>query len=334
LEPWDNRERFIRYSPKRGEDMSKALALPVLLGFSVLLAASSALAESRIEKILKLEPGGRFVLETDEGNVTVMGTSSPRAGVVITSNRDNLDSLFHFSFEGDGRLARVTARREPLWGRGGSLHFEVEVPAQTQLEIKTGDGNIEASGMRGDADLNTGDGKIEVSGLGGKLTAHTGDGNIRLREITGSVQVRTSDGNIEANSIDGALNARTGDGWIRLEKVTGDVVAGSGDGDINIESAGGRVEAKTGDGKVRVVFGKANASGGELETGDGSVDVTLDRTVNLNVEASTTDASVTTDLPIKLSAPLSESHLAGSIGSGGARLIVRAHDGPVRIEAR
>jgi DUF4097 and DUF4098 domain-containing protein YvlB len=316
--------------------MSKALVLPLLVGLSIVLLASSAPADSRIEKSLKLESGGRFVLESDEGSVTVMGTSAPGARVVITSNRDDLEDLFHFSFEGDAKLARVTARREhqPSWGRGVSIHFEVQVPAETQLEIKTGDGNIEASGMRGDADLNTSDGNLEVSGLAGKLTAHTADGNIHLREITGSVQVRSSDGNIQANSIDGALNARTADGWIRLEKVTGSVVAATGDGDINVEDAGGRVEAKTSDGKVRVAFAKANASGGELETADGSVDVTLDRAVNLNVEASTTDNSVTTDLPIKLSGESSGSHLAGSIGSGGARLIVRAHDGPVRIEAR
>jgi hypothetical protein len=316
--------------------MSKALALPLLVGLFVLALAPSALAQSRIEKSLKLEPGGRFVLESDEGNVTVMGTSSPGARVVITSNRGDLESLFHFSFEGDAKLGRVTARREhqPSGERGVSIDFEVQVPAQTQLEIKTGDGNIEASGTRSDADLNTSDGNLEVSGLAGKLTAHTADGNINLREITGSIQLRTSDGNIQANSIEGALDARTADGWIRLEKVTGDVVATTGDGDINVEDAGGRVEAKTADGKVRVAFAKANASGGELETGDGSVDVTLDRAVNLNVEASTTDDSVTTDLPIKLSGESSESHLTGSIGSGGATLIVRAHDGPVRMEAR
>jgi hypothetical protein len=318
--------------------MKKSCTLSILAGTAAVVLATSlsARAEYRLEKNLKLDPGGSFVLNADEGSVTVTGMPGAGARVVITANREDAESFFSFGFDEGAGMARVTARRKhhPSWGKGVSIHYEVKVPTQAQLEIKTADGNIDTSGLRGDADLGTGDGNIEVSGLVGRLTAHTGDGNINLREVSGNAEVQTNDGRIDVTALDGALSARTGDGSIRLEKVTGDIIARTGDGSIHIQDAGGRVEAKTGDGKVEVALVKGNARGGELETGDGSVRIVLDPAVSLNVEASTTDSSITTNLPIKVSGVLSGSHLAGSLGSGGALLLVRAHDGPVHIEAR
>ena len=54
------------------------------------LAAGTALAESRMEKSLKLEPGGQFRLETPMGRVTVTGTSDPGVRLVVTSKRDDM----------------------------------------------------------------------------------------------------------------------------------------------------------------------------------------------------------------------------------------------------
>jgi hypothetical protein len=47
----------------------------------LLLSLSAAVGESRMEKTLRLEPGGRFSLDTDLGSVTVTGTSATRASL-------------------------------------------------------------------------------------------------------------------------------------------------------------------------------------------------------------------------------------------------------------
>ena len=130
------------------------ILLAVVAAFAL---APAALAETRIEKALKLEPGGRFVLESDQGSVVINGTSSSGAKVVITSNRDDIQSIFDFTFAGDSGEARVTARRKDRfgWSNHISLHFEVEVPSKTSVNIKTGGGSIEAFRLKGDAELYT-----------------------------------------------------------------------------------------------------------------------------------------------------------------------------------
>ncbi|HEY3171220.1 MAG TPA: hypothetical protein VGK86_01465 [Thermoanaerobaculia bacterium] len=89
-----------------------ALPLPVLFA----LAPLSLPAESRIERTLKLDPGGRFALDTEMGSVTVTGTDAPGARLVVTSKRRELDDLLRFTFREDPRSVSVTARR-----RGGHV---------------------------------------------------------------------------------------------------------------------------------------------------------------------------------------------------------------------
>ena len=129
----------------------------ILVVVALIVPALATLAEasSRIEKTLKLEPKGRFVLKSDVGSVTLTGASSSGAKVVITSDRDDLEGLYDINFEENPGSASVTVRRKDHfgWREHASVHFEVEVPSQTQTEIRTGGGSISLSSLRGDSEL-------------------------------------------------------------------------------------------------------------------------------------------------------------------------------------
>lgn len=305
--------------------MLAALAVPVHGG-----------AESRIEKTLKLEPGGQFVLDSDAGSVTVTGSNRSGARVVITSNRDDLEKLFHFSFEEGAQAARVTARKERGfgWPKSVSIRYEIEAPTKTSLEMRTGGGAISVYNIRGDSSLKTSGGHIEVSGLAGRLDASTSGGGIRLREVTGDARVKTSGGSIEVGSLSGSLRGNTSGGPIRVERVEGDADVGTSGGSIEIGGAGGRVAAHTSGGSVRVSFDRGDARGGELETSGGSIRVSLDPKVNLSLDASASGGGVTTNLPVTVLGRLTGSSLHGSLGSGGEMLRMRTSGGSIQIEAR
>jgi hypothetical protein len=292
--------------------------LSILLVAALVTAALATLAEasSRIERNLKLEPKGRFVLESDVGSVTLTGASSSGARVVITSDRDDLEGLYNINFEENPGSASVTVRRKDRfgWSEHTSVHFEVQVPSQTQTEIRTGGGSIELSNLRGDSELKTSGGAIEVSGLSGKLDAKTSGGPIHLQEVDGDARVDTSGGKIEAASIDGSLTAHTSGGPIRVDRVTG------------------YVEAETSGGPISVNFGRGNARG-VLETSGGSIEVELERSANLEIDASTSGGSVTSDLPIRVVGKISSSSLHGSIGSGGETLRLHTSGGSIHIRA-
>jgi DUF4097 and DUF4098 domain-containing protein YvlB len=305
----------------------------ILIG--LLVPVLSARADPRMEKALRLDPGGRFSLQTDLGSVTVTGTSAPGARLVITSRRRSLDDLLRFTFREDAASASVTARRRHgrlfSWNRsGGDVHFEIQVPMQTALDIDTSGGAIKIAGLRSEAKLETSGGGIQVRDLAGDLDGHTSGGGIKLERIRGNVRVETSGGGIEGSEIDGPIDADTSGGSVRLDRVSGDIHAHSSGGGIHIFEAGGRVEADTSGGGIEASFARGNGSGGTLETSGGGIEVSIDPTVGLRIDAS--GNSVKADVPITVQGSISRGKLQGNMGGGGQLLRLRTSGGGVRIQ--
>lgn len=313
----------------------KARALPVaatLAGLAWLLAAPAA-AEDRIEKDLKLDPGGEFRLETDLGGVTVTGSPDAGAHVVITSRRKDLNDLLTFRFEEGAGSARVIAKKKHhSWfsDHGDNVQYEVRVPAQTRVMVDTSGGSIKISGLRGRAKLDTSGGGIRVDDLAGDLEADTSGGSIHLADVKGTVRAQTSGGGIEGRNLDGSVHAESSGGSIELEKVTGDLEAETSGGGIRIVDAGGRVHADTSGGSIEASFTKGNSKGGTLETSGGGIEVSVDPEADLSIQAS--GNSVKTDLPLRVQGEISRGNLTGSLGKGGNTLRLHTSGGSVRIQ--
>jgi DUF4097 and DUF4098 domain-containing protein YvlB len=295
----------------------KKLSILLLAALVVPVFATLAAARSHIEKTLKLEPNGRFALDSDVGSVTLTGRSSSGVHVLIEADREDFESRYSINFEESSGSASVTVRRKDhfSWNEHGSVHFEVEVPSQTQTEVRTGGGSVTLSGLHGDSELKTSGGSIDVSGLSGKLDAKTSGGSIHLREVTGDTRVDTSGGPIEVDSLDGSLTAHTSGGSIRIDRVSG------------------YVEAKTSGGPIHANFGRGNSRGGVLETSGGSIEAVVDRSANLDIDASTSGGHVESDLPVRVVGKISSSSLHGSLGSGGETLRLHTSGGSIHIKS-
>ena len=309
---------------------------PLFCLVGLLLAAGPAFAETRLEKTLKLEPGGEFRLDTDIGRVTVTGTSSPGVRLVVTSRRDDLNDLLSFRYEEGGRSASVIARKKHhldfLFGNwSSSVRFEVEVPAETAVNVHTSGGGISLAALRSPAKIETSGGGIEVRDLVGDLQADTSGGSIHLRDIKGKSRVETSGGGIEALNLEGPLKAETSGGSVNLERVSGDIHAHSSGGGIHIREAGGRVDADTSGGSIEASFARGNARGGSLESSGGGITVSLDPAVGLAIDAH--GNSVSSDLPLTVQGEISRRSLRGNLGRGGENLRLRTSGGSVRIRS-
>jgi Toastrack DUF4097 len=285
-----------------------------LLMAALIAISVAACADSRIEKALSLAPGGQFVLQSDAGSVTVTGSSASGAKIVITSNRDDLGSLFNFDFSSSDGLAQVTARKKGFqWFSNVNLHFEVTVPSQTRLSIKTGGGSIKVSSLQGEQDLRTSGGSIDATDVHGHVAAQTSGGSINVRGVTGDADLGTSGGGITVSSLTGSLKAGTSGGPIHIDGVTG------------------RAVAHTSGGSIHAAFAKGNSQGGDLSTSGGSIRASLDPAVNLDIDASTSGGSVSTDLPLRVQGTISHSKLHGTLGSGGPTLQLHTSGGSIRI---
>jgi hypothetical protein len=292
-------------------------------------------AESRMEKSLRLDAGGRLSIDTDMGSVTVTGNSTAGVRMVVTSRRRAVDDLLRFDFREDPGSVGVTARRKHGrifgWvGSGESVHWEVQVPAQTQLDIDTSGGRIKIEGLRSDARLKTSGGGIAVRDHVGDLNGDTSGGGIALERVRGRVRVETSGGGIQGMEIDGPIDAETSGGSVRLDRVSGDIRAHSSGGGIHIHEAGARVEADTSGGGIEASFAKGNARGGSLETSGGGIEVSVDPSVGLRIDAS--GNSVHADLPITVQGSVHRGKLQGTLGGGGELLRLHTSGGGVRIQ--
>jgi DUF4097 and DUF4098 domain-containing protein YvlB len=302
---------------------------------SILAAAALALAvgyapADTLQRTLKLAPGGRLVVDTALGAVTVTGTSEPDARVVITARQD-LNDLLTFRFDEEPGLARIVARsRHLITFSHGEVRFEIQVPAKTRSEIRTSGGGIRLSSLEDSAHLDTSGGGIEVRDLTGELDAHTSGGSIRVANVRGRAKLDTSGGGIHGADLSGPVQAETSGGSVDLARVAGDIDAHSSGGGIRIEAAGALVRAETSGGGIEASFARGNSRGGTLETSGGSVMVSLDPTANLEIDAS--GNSVKSDLPLRVSGDFSRSRVRGTLGSGGALLKVHTSGGGVRIQ--
>lgn len=312
-----------------------SLSLSAAIAAALAFLPVYARADYHSEKTLKLEPGGRLVMDLAVGSVTIKGTSESGVRINISSDHDDFENLFNLDLEGSAGEARVIVRRKGSfqWPKRLWARFDVEVPAETAVDVRTAGGGVEIFRLRRDAELDTSGGSIRAESLAANLKAHTSGGSITLREVNGNARVDTSGGAIDGEALSGTLDARTSGGSIRLDRVTGDLLAHTSGGSIRIDDAGGKVDASTSGGSVEVGFAKGNSRGGDVETSGGGVRVSLDRAANLDLEASASSVSVASELSIQAST-ISRSHLSGKLGAGGETLRLHADGGPVQIEAR
>jgi hypothetical protein len=281
------------------DKMSRKIGLGLCCLVFLLAAGCRAYSQSRIEKDLKLAPGGRLVVDASASDVFVTGRQESGAHILVTSNRDDLQDLLAFSFDEEPGAVRIEVRKRSAmpWPKSLEVRMEVQVPTKTNLDIRTGGGDIKVSHLEGDTTLETSGGDVGVRNLAGNLTARTSGGDIELRDLTGDVNVKTSGG------------------------------------DITLQNAHGRIEAHTSGGDVTAELARGNAKGGEIETSGGDIELRLDPTVSLDLDASTSSGEVSSTLPLKTTGEISPSKLHATLGSGGETLRVHTNGGSVRISA-
>lgn len=225
-----------------------------------------------------------IVVDTNDGDVEVLvGSSQQIEARVITHGWKINDDL---RIEANATQNRVELR---LHQKGRfcfgtcfqSIHVQLRVPREADLNVHTGDGNIRVESVRGNHHIETNDGDVRLHDVEGSLRANTHDGNVKVTGRFDLLELRTGDGDIDAEV---SKSSEPKPGWTFR----------SGDGNVRLrlpEDFRADLSAQTGDGNIRVAFPldaselrsehavRAKINGGgipiELHTGDG--DISLER---------------------------------------------------------
>lgn len=294
--------------------MNSRIPIAALIAAAALAPAAAGTAgqdlseEVFYDRDFDVRAGGLLRVEVGDMDIRVESGPAGEARVrVIAAARDLGWARERFEamrFSAGAGAGGLEVRTRPIdqdwetWRDRGPLRLraEITVPARSDLEVTTGDGDVEVGSFEGAHRIRTGDGDIAIAELSGpRIEIHTGDGDVRARRLDA-----------------GTVRVQTGDGDLALQEVAGTCSVQTGDGDVSL--------------------GVARFEGLSIRTGDGDVVVALDPGVGADLDLAGEDLEI--DRPFRVAGTLREHRVEGTLNGGGPALLVRTGDGSIRIRAR
>ena len=168
-----------------------------------------------------------------------------------------------------GKLLVKGPRKRSLFGRSGSLHVTIDLPAGSDVGGNAPLADFSCQGRFGDCRIKVSAGDIQVDEAR-NVDAKTELGDIRVARAAGDAEL-VGAGRIEVGAVAGTATIKNRNGDTTLGEVAGDLQARASNGRITVEVARASVDAKTALGGIRV----GEVAGGQvsLETAAGDLEV-------------------------------------------------------------
>ena len=322
-------------------------------------AVPDFLTETTLEDIVEVfpvAPGGKLTIDADFGAIDVQSTEGDtlsvhirraaqlkedrRAGEILKNldvqmTHEAVDVNIEAKFRGPVKQWKKAKKRL-------DVQFEIVVPRNYALDLKTADEEISVMDIVGDVNVHTvraglrlqnitghidgttSGGNIDLKAFEGDAALRTSGGTITLEEGTGDVKAKTSGGNIKVTDVIGAVNGETSGGNVTLRGGKGGADVKTAGGNIEVENDG-PVLAKTSGGSIRCQLQETVSSQNlllDLETMGGSINVSLVPDIAATVEARVLGGSVTTEFPVatETAGAVKPDQLQGTINGGGPLL--------------
>jgi lia operon protein LiaG len=224
----------------------KRLVIPVFALFLALVFAAPAAAQSgrdrnrdrdrdqdrgpreteTVDRTLSLPSGGTVQLKTFSGRVNITGTSGNQVVIkaVRRATRERLDDI-KLEITQSGNVIDIDANHRIRERRNDNVvetDFDIQVPGQVRLDLRTFSA------------------PVTVSNVGGDLVVEGFSSEIRLTDVTGPKRIKTFSGKVSvearnwADGDDMTVNTFSGDVTLRLpDSARGDITFDSFSGNFN-----------------------------------------------------------------------------------------------------
>jgi len=210
-------------------------------------------------------------------------------------------------------------------GRGVDVEFDVKVPADTSVELRTVSGDIRVTNVRGEIRVQGVSGNLALEGTPRLATVKTISGDITV--TNGGADAQLSVSTINGDLIVQTLTARSLD----LNTINGDVrIAGWSGERAHIRSLGGNVDLQT-----------SLTKGGryEIESHSGDILLSLPEQPGFELDANTFGGRIRIDFPVKSEGPIRDSDrgprsVRGTYGDGSSSLRVQTFSGDLTVTRR
>lgn len=273
--------------------------LVVLAGCATLAAA----AENRKESHYNLGPQASVTVINEFGGVTVTPSSDGQvsAVAVMHSNKIEVDTTQRGS-----RLELRTHFLQSASPAEGRVDYELRIPADTSLTVRSTSGPISVQGINSDMTLEGDAANIVVRQTdGGHIHAHTLSGPIHLEDV--------ERGEVEIVSVSGAVT---------LENTNARIVS------VNTTDA-------------KITYNGDFGDGGEysLANHSGDIDVSLPASASVDITATSEKGGVSNDFPFHPAAhtaiPMTQGRsFAGTANAGSSSVQLRSFSGKIHVKKR
>ncbi len=272
-----------------------------------------------------------------------------RVDARFAGHRDNYFTSHHFEIMVPRRYdVRLTSS-------GGALTL---TGLEGRLTGTTGGGDILVRDSDLSGSVSTGGGTVRISNVRGGLRGSSGSGPVIYGEptdssTTGTLHITKDGGDVHLEAAPNGAVVTTGGGNVSIGRSSGRVEAGTGVGNVTVGPVAGSVRAGTGAGDVRIIVDRGRGDDQVIEaiSGFGRVIVELpsDFDGRLDLEAAYTrsredsaritsdwhlDRDPLTDWEIRYGMPRRILRARAVLGSGNARVTVRALNGEIEIRRR
>ncbi len=272
----------------------------VMLGLIVIALAIPSAAAEKKEFRYNVTPGASLTVVNDYGPVRVRASQGRQVVVTATPSSNKVE------VDGSQTANRVEVRTQFLEKAGdsdGRVEYEIQVPADTDVMVRTATGPVEVEGVKGDVSVDADTGKVEI---------RDSDGHVRARSVSGPITL--------ANMKDGFVDATSVGGAVTLNHVCGK--------NVSINTTGGPI-VYTGD----------FAGGGQysISSHSGTIDVTMPASASVDVTARSVSGSVENNFPLNPPAhptktPAMGNSLAGTSNAGASSVHLRTFSGKIRVK--
>jgi hypothetical protein len=231
----------LRMTP--GRWVTLAIGVPIALAFigwsGFSLVAAIGQASFPVSTTIPVEHG-RLVASTGGGDLTVHQGQVSGATARLTGTVQYSLVRPDFTVTGNGISLHC---RLPTGNCG--LNATLDVPSHTAVDLTTGGGNMQVSGIQGNSTLDSGGGDVGISGLGGAADVLTGGGNLTASDLGGVLTFTTSGGDVDGSGL-----------------FSRHVSTGSGGGNVTLvfTSVPDYVKVSSSGGDITIVVPSGNAS--------------------------------------------------------------------------
>jgi hypothetical protein len=313
----------------------------ILLLTGAACAIARARAEGSFDRSLKVSGKVDLDISTGSGSIRIRAgdSSTVRVHGLIRAQDDSSSGAeekvrylaSNPPIEQTGNTIRIGRIEDRMYRNNVSISYEVEVPADTRVQSRTGSGSQSIEGVQGPAELSTGSGEITAINIGDQVRASTGSGSIELDDIRGRVDANTGSGTIRVGRCAGGFHGTSGSGTITFEQTgSGDVEVRTGSGDLKVSGVRGSLRAETGSGDIEA--GGEPTGPWDLDASSGGVTLRLSPDSAFDLVARTSSGRISINHPLTVMGTVSPREMRGKVRGGGALLDVHTSSGDIQIQ--